>query len=75
MSNTDWAGGDSIDRLTLEAAETLALKAIWQGQGYVQQAVDADLMSSLLKRLHLGGGVQYPMTDAEQLDDALNGRR
>ena len=62
-----------IDRLTLAAAETLALKAIWSKAGYVRQAVDADLMADLLKRLHLGPA--YTMTDAEMLDDAMNGRR
>ena len=75
MSNTAWAGGYSIDKLTLEAAEKLALKAIWSKQGHIRQSVDDDLMTDLLERLHLGTTAQYPMTRAEQLDESLNGRR
>ena len=93
--NVAWAGGGTlaakIDRLTLEAAETLALQARWCDQGHVKQATDAtcpvcraataELLSDVLERLHLGlidaleVGTVYPMTWDEQVTEALGGRR
>ena len=71
--NVAWAGGGTlaakIDRLTLEAAETLALAGVRSSK---PRCDDCDGFPNCICEI---ADAQYLMTRAEQLDDALNGRR